>query len=127
LSKQYSLELLQALLASRLVSAFYYWTLTGEGVRTGGGFHTYPNTIRALPVFDVRKATPVQKLTLGKLDAEANKMIALSDELSKAKSPQKVRNLQRQIAMRDKAIDHLVYALYGLTQSQIGAIEAATP
>jgi hypothetical protein len=53
-------------------------------------------------------------------------MIELSDELSKSKSPQKVRSLQRQIAMRDKAIDDLVYALYGLTQSQISAIEGAT-
>jgi len=24
--------------------------LTGEGVRTGGGFHTYPETIRNFPI-----------------------------------------------------------------------------
>ncbi len=45
LSELYSLGLLQAIVASWLVSAYYYWTLTGEGVRTGGGFHTYPTTI----------------------------------------------------------------------------------
>ncbi len=57
LSAEYPLELLLGLLASRPISAFYYWKLTGEGVRTGGGFHTYPNTIRALPVFDVTRAS----------------------------------------------------------------------
>ena len=51
-SEGYAPELLLGLLASRLVSAVYYLTLTGEGVRVGGGFHTYPKTIRQLPAFD---------------------------------------------------------------------------
>jgi hypothetical protein len=68
ISKNYSLELLLALLASRAVSAYYYWNLTGEGVRTGGGFHTYPNTVRALPIFDVAKASKQQHQLLRQIE-----------------------------------------------------------
>lgn len=49
-SKEFSIEFLAGVAASKVVSAYFYLVLSGEGVRTGGGFHTYPETIRTFPI-----------------------------------------------------------------------------
>jgi type I restriction-modification system DNA methylase subunit len=126
LSKRYSLELLLGLLASRLVSAYYYWNLTGEGVRIGGGFHTYPNTIRALPVFDVRRASPEQKQLLQEIETFAKQMLDIANRVKKEKEPGIATKLRREFLSVDRRVDTAVYKLYGLTQEQISTVEKAT-
>ena len=48
---------------------------------------------------------------------------ALHKQLPKAKTPNEQEFLQRQIGATDKAIDALVYELYGLTEDEIGIVE----
>jgi len=125
-SERYPLTLLLGLLASRLVSAFYYLTLTGEGVRTGGGFHTYPKTIRQLPLFDVARANKRHRRDLAQIGALAQQMLDLHKQLAAAKTPTDKTAIQRQIDATDRQIDRLVYELYGLTDEEIRIVEEAT-
>ena len=50
-------------------------------------------------------------------------MLALHKELAAAHTPQEQKALQRQIDTTDRQIDQLVYALYGLTEEEIGIVE----
>ncbi|MDO8263929.1 MAG: N-6 DNA methylase [Gallionella sp.] len=60
-----------------------------------------------------------------KLVALVEKMLALHQQLTAAKTPQDTTLLQRQIDATDKQIDQLVYALYGLTDEEIALVEGA--
>ena len=53
-------------------------------------------------------------------------MLKLHEELASAKLPDDQIRLKRDIAATDRAIDGLVYALYGLTPAEIALVEAAT-
>ncbi|MFN3492308.1 MAG: hypothetical protein ACK40V_08835 [Anaerolineales bacterium] len=50
-------------------------------------------------------------------------MLALHKSMAEAKTPQEKELLQRQITATDKAIDILVYELYGLSQEEIEIVE----
>jgi len=50
----------------------------------------------------------------------------LHEQLAAAKTPTAKTALQRQIDATDGQIDRLVYALYGLTEEEIGIVEGAT-
>ena len=47
------------------------------------------------------------------------------EQLPKTTTPHEQESLQRQIAVTDKAIDVLVYQLYGLTEDEIQIVERA--
>lgn len=125
-SQSYSYPLLLGVLASRLVSAYYYLKLTGEGVRIGGGFHTYPKTIRQLPVPKLVDLTKAQRTGIQQLEKLAASMLSLHAAEAAAKSPAQKDRLQRQIEATDRQIDQLVYRLYGLTQAEIRLVEDST-
>jgi len=55
--------------------------------------------------------------------ASVERMLALHKQLSDAKTPQAKNVLQQQIEVTDRAIDALVYALYGLTDEEIAIVE----
>lgn len=126
-SKRYSLSLLQAIVASRLVSAYYYWILTGEGVRTGGGFHTYPTTIRALPVPSLEVLEGAANVrTVTEIEQLAKRLSEAAPNLVKEKSPSKRAELSSRIETDDARLDALIYKLYGLGKDEIAQIEQAT-
>ncbi len=50
----------------------------------------------------------------------AEMLLKLHKDLPKAKTPHEQESLQRQIAATDRAIDALVYELYGLTKTKSG-------
>ncbi len=50
-------------------------------------------------------------------------MLALHKALPLAQTPQEKENLARQIQATDRAIDSLDYALYGLSEAEIGIVE----
>ncbi len=54
------------------------------------------------------------------------RMLKLHADFAAAKSPDTQTRLQRDIAATDRAIDQLVYQLYGLTADEIALVEAAT-
>ena len=128
LSNLYSLELLQAVVASRIVSAYFYWTLTGEGVGTGGGFHTYPTTVRALPVPSpalLRRATRD-----GKVDGNRRPCKA-PGRGGRGKCRRNVAcqagSLRRQFEANDTRLDDMIYKTYALTHEEIALVVKATP
>lgn len=60
------------------------------------------------------------------LVAHVERMLKLHGQLAAAKSPHEQTHVQRDIAATDRAIDQLVYQLYGLTPDEIALVEAAT-
>ena len=67
---------------------------------------------------------------LSDVKARRDKMVGLVEttlklhkDLPKAKTPHEQESLQRQVAATDKAIDALVYELYGLTEEEIRIVE----
>ena len=50
-------------------------------------------------------------------------MLKLPKDLPKAKTPREQQSIQRQIAAADKAMDALVYKLYGLSENEIRIVE----
>ena len=125
-SKNIELPFLAAVVASRLQSFFYYLVLTGEGVRTGGGFHTYPETIRDFLVPDLDLKTNADKKRHDELAALAKRILKLHEGLAAARMPNAQTQLQREIEQTDRAIDQLVYQLYELTPDEIAIVERAT-
>ena len=127
LSKLYPLELLQAVVASRLVSAYFYWALTGEGVRTGGGFHTYPTTVRALPLPSpalLRRAARDGRV--GELEELAKRLARAAGEGARETSPAKSDQLRRQFEANDARLDDIIYKTYELTKEEIALVVKAT-
>lgn len=57
--------------------------------------------------------------------AHVQRMLKLQEQLAAAKSPGEQTHLQRDIAATDRAIDQLVYQLYGLTPAEIALVESA--
>ena len=125
-SALYSLCVLQGLVASRLVSAYYYFVLSGEGVRTGGGLHTYPTTVRRLPVFDVSQATESKSGLLSRVGEMAAQLLVWKSDLRRATTPQHAAHLARACDTADRTIDHFVYQLYDLSDGEIELVEAST-
>jgi len=125
-SARYTLPVLQGLAASRLVSAYYYFVLTGEGVRTGGGFHTYPTTVRRLPIFDVSDATEPQRSLLDRVGQLATQLLKQRRDLRSAKDPQQAAHLKREVEAADRSLDRLVYQLYGLSDEEVELVESST-
>ena len=55
--------------------------------------------------------------------ALVEQMLALRQQLNQPQTPQQKTMLQRQIEFADRAIDKLVYELYGLTDKEIRIVE----
>jgi hypothetical protein len=126
-SRFYSLELLQAIVASRLISAYYYWVLTGEGVRTGGGFHTYPSTVRALPIPSEETINKLSNTGLvSEIERLAKQLAERGSRLAKEASPSAREQLKQRFEADDSRLDALVYQLYGLNTDQRALVLSAT-
>ena len=54
---------------------------------------------------------------------QALSMLALHKSLASAKTPQEKESVQRQIESTDRAIDKLVYELYGLSEDEVKIVE----
>jgi hypothetical protein len=122
-SKKYHTAFLTGIVASKCVSLYFYLVLTGEGIRTGGGFHTYPETIRnfPIPVLDISK--PADKARHDKLVSLVEQMLAAKPQLARAQSDKDKDFYANKCAALDRQIDALVYELYGLTADEIKIVE----
>ncbi|MDP1624355.1 MAG: N-6 DNA methylase [bacterium] len=67
--------------------------------------------------------SPLADCNNKKLISLVEQMIAFHKSLSTAKTPQEKERLERQIEVTDKAIDSLVYELYGLSDEEIKIVE----
>ncbi|MCK6584864.1 MAG: Eco57I restriction-modification methylase domain-containing protein, partial [Anaerolineales bacterium] len=99
---------LLGLLNSKLMT--YYYRTTFSGLSLQGGFlRIGPPQLKELPVKVLRENNTQHD----KMVSLVEQMLALHKSLAAAKSPAEKERLERQIEVTDKAIDALVYELYG--------------
>ena len=106
------------ILNSRLVSYFYVNT---SSIATKDDFRqTTLAELRRLPVpnLDSKDARHVKMVRL------IQEMLSLNEKMPTMKTDHEKTALQRQIDATDRQIDQLVYELYGLTEEEIGIVEA---
>lgn len=58
-----------------------------------------------------------------KISSLVERMLELHKQLAAAQTPPEKTRLQTQIELMDRAIDRLVYDLYGLTEEEIRVVE----
>ena len=90
--------------------------------KQGGYFEQKPMYISQLPIRRINFENPAEKSTHDEIVKLVEQMLAFQKECQSVRPEDeydRVRNLERQIARVDEAIDKLVYELYGLTEDEI--------
>ncbi len=105
---------LVAILNSKLCDYFIH---SIASTKSGGYYEYKPMYISQIPIANGNKDLK------NKLVSLVDRMLSQNKELPQAKTPQSRTQLERQIANTDTEIDRQVYALYGLTEEEIGVVE----
>ena len=79
--------------------------------------------LKNLPIRSIDFSSYSDKAHHDKLVNLVEQMLDLHKKLAKAKAPQTITTLKRQIEATDRQIDQLVYELYGLTKKEIKIVE----
>jgi len=116
LSKEYSIFYILGIINSKLLNFFFKTSISG-------GLHVYPDNIRQLPIRAINFSNSDKKIQHDKIVNLVEQMLASQKSLAMAQTPQEKERLERQIEFTDKAIDSLVYELYGLTNEEIKIVE----
>ena len=116
LSKEYSIFYILGIINSKLLNCFFKTSI-------GGGLHVYPDNIRQLPIRAMNFSNSTEKIKHDKIANLVEQMLASQKSLAMAQTPQEKERLERQIDVTDKAIDALVYELYGLNEDEIKIVE----
>lgn len=74
---------------------------------------------------DVVAEDRADKAPHDQISAHVERILGLQNSLAAAKSPDAQTHLHRDLAATDRAIDQLVYQLYGLTPEEIALVEQA--
>lgn len=88
-----------------------------------GFFRYFTQFIEKLPIRTIDFTKPAEKAQHERMVALVGQMLALHKAMPLAHTPQEKERLARQIESTDRAIDALVYALYGLTEEEIRVVE----
>jgi hypothetical protein len=88
-----------------------------------GFFRYFTQFIEKLPIRTIDFTNPAEKAQHDRMVALVEQMLALHRSLPAAHTPQEKALLERQIESTDRAIDALVYELYGLTDEEIRIVE----
>jgi hypothetical protein len=111
-----------AILNSRLL----FWYLQRISNRFRGGWITCTKQyVGELPIHPCVLADDADRNIGKRLSDLGDRIIALNEDRTKAKSPQQKTLLERQLSSTDRQIDQLVYELYGLTGEEIAIVEGA--
>ncbi len=92
-------------------------------LKSGGVLEYFWNQISKLPIIKIDFSNKPQKNKHDKIVSLVTQIMELKKKLTEANIPQVAKMLERQIESTDKQIDHLVYDLYGLNDSEIKIIE----
>jgi hypothetical protein len=76
-----------------------------------------------LPVRTIDFSDPDDKARHDRIVSLVDSMLALHEQLAKARTSYEQTLLQRQIEATDQKIDTLVYELYGLTDDEVKIVE----
>ena len=79
--------------------------------------------IEQLPIRTINFSDPAEVQQHARMVALVERMLSLQRELAAAQTPAEKTRLQRQVDATDAQIDALVYALYGLTEEEVGVVE----
>ncbi len=118
-----SYHYLCGLLNSRLLD-FYLRHVTTNF--RGGYFAANKQYIEQLPIRTIDFADPADVARHDRMVALVERMLALHNRLAEARTPQAKSVHQQQIEVTDRAIDALVYELYGLTEEEIAVAEGTS-
>jgi len=113
---EYSREYMLGLLNSRLLE----WFNRRIATQMRGGYYSYEaRFIRNLPIIVSTRESTLHSRMVGLVE----QMLALQARRAAAQNPQELELLARQIEATDRAIDALVYQLYGLSEAEIKIVE----
>jgi type I restriction-modification system DNA methylase subunit len=106
------------LLNSRLM----WWYLSNTGYVLRGGYFVFKtNYLQPFPVHVINFSDPADKERHDKMVSLVGRILAL--HMQNPRTPQEQEIVRREIESTDRAIDTLVYELYGLTEEEIRIIE----
>ena len=108
------------LLLSRMINWYVYRFIFAKAIRT---MHFDSPVSNRIPIRTINFSNPTDKAQHDKMVSLVKSMLDLHKRLANAQTPQEKERLERQIAVTDKAIDTLVYELYGLTDEEIKIVE----
>jgi hypothetical protein len=111
-------EYLLGVLNSRLIR-YLYDDLVGEQARVFP--EVKPVQLFKLPIRPINFTDPAEKAMHDKMVSLVERMLALHKQ--SPRSPQESDMVKREIESTDRAIDKLVYELYGLTEEEIKIVE----
>jgi hypothetical protein len=115
-----SLQFLCGLLNSKLLDYFFKKVTTNFN---SGYFAANKQYIEQLPIRTIDFNDPTDAARHGRMVELVEAMLELHRRLGGALPPQEQESLRRRIEATDRAIDALVYELYGLTAEEIQVVE----
>ncbi|MBP6786532.1 MAG: N-6 DNA methylase [Candidatus Promineofilum sp.] len=123
-TEQYSLLYLLGLINSRLISFWFQKSYDKLQRKIFPQFKV--KELGSFPIRTVDPTNPTDKANHDQMVALVERMLDLHKRHAAEANPQMKTMLHRQIDATDKQIDALVYALYGLTEAEIGIVENQT-
>lgn len=105
------------------ISDYYLHSIAST--KQGGYFEYKPMYVSQIPILLVDSTNAGMKTSHDQIVIYVTRMLDLYKQLGIARLPQDKDIIQRQIDATDKAINALVYDLYGLTKEEIRIVEEA--
>ena len=105
-----------------LNSKLLFWRLRSiSNVFRGGWITCTKQYVETLPIRSINFSDPAEKAMHDKLVSLVERMLALHKR--SPRTPQEQAMVKREVESTDKAIDKLVYELYGLSEEEIKIVE----
>ncbi|NLD98022.1 MAG: N-6 DNA methylase [Synergistaceae bacterium] len=114
---------LLGLLNSALANFYFVTTCAGLEGKGETYLRFFGQYLEGFPVHEVAMTDKSDKSRHDRMVALVERMLELHRALQAAKTGHEKTVVERQIAVTDGEIDGLVYALYGLTEEEIGIVE----
>ena len=80
-------------------------------------------SLAQIPIRPINFSDPAEKAQHDKMVSLVERMLALQKSLKSTQNPQEADRLMREVESTDRAIDGLVYELYGLSEDDIKVVE----
>jgi hypothetical protein len=96
-----------------------------SSTKQGGYFEYKPMYVSKIPIRTIDFSDPADVARHDRMVSLVEQMLVLHKQLPEAGTPHEKTALERRIEATDGQIDALVYELYGLTEEEIGIVEAA--
>jgi hypothetical protein len=118
-----AIKYLLGLINSRLLN-FYYTKYLKSTKKVFSEIQA--RQLAQLPIRPINFSDPAEKAQHDKMVSLVEGMLALQKSLKSAHNPQEADRLAREVESTDRAIDGLVYELYGLTEEEIKIVEGGS-